>query len=554
MISSYGNVKGIGFFYPEENAVLSGIAKVYGLAYTNDGWLEEDKGVGRVMVQLGDRPAVPARTYVKNKYWVKTFDTGDFSDGPLEVQVTAYDMDGRLIGTAANTVIIDSSRSPVRRRLFASPDGKPENNGTLNSPWDMDTCLNRVEPGDIIYLLGGEYHDKWVVSRSGQKGLPITITNYRGQRVRLLGAGIAVLPDVEYVDIMGIDQSGLRFGASGVELGESVSHLQFWDCSFNDNTHPYEEIEPNEWMAYGVGFQALTVRGRKNCHGAPRAIEGQNRQFITVSHCEAKYNDVDGFDLSSIDHGRFQFLEAAWNPNHKTANVLQYKHADGLTIKNSEFEPWGFPSEDCVFLFCYSHHNGQDGFDLRSPHIYLFGCISHDEAQSGTPYGASGIKTWEYDYKFYNCLSFRNNIVDDSGYGLEAGNNSFLCNCLFYNTNSAAVTRPDDDPRVQRIFSHNNVFVDCGIGFTYPVRSYDSVYFGKCDEETLIGAREADPLLTDAENGNFFLAPDSPLLQAGCMKGFSFMVDGINYMALDGLGRPRASMNEIGPYTRYPQR
>jgi hypothetical protein len=551
MRQSYGNEKGIGFFFPEENAVVSGVITVHGLAYLNEGWLEEGRGVGSVTMRVDDGAPMPARAYVKGRYWIRTLDTAGLCDGPHRLRVTAHALDGALIGHADSTLIVDSSRAPAGRRLIVSPDGGPDGSGAADSPLDPASALARAEPADVLCFTGGTYTTDLVVSRSGRPGAPITIMNHAGAPVMLEGAGIKVLPDVAHVAIMGIDQRGLRFGACGVELGESIRHVELWDCSFAGNTHPYESVEPNEMMAYGYGLQALTVRGREDGRVTSWAIEGRNRQFITVSHCDARGNDAGGFDLSSIDHGRFQFLEASWNPDHKSKDILQYKHADGFTIKNSEYEPWGFPSEDCVFLFCRSHHNGQDGFDLRSPHVRLFGCVSHDEAACGVPYGGSGIKTWEYDYKFSNCVSFRNNITDRSGYGLEAGNNSFICNCLFSDTFEYAVTRPDDDPRVRRIFSHNNIFVDCTRGFGYPVRSYTSIWHGRCDPRTLLGAVPADPRLPRTALGDFFPSADSPQLHGGCATGFSFMVDGVDLMERDGLGRPRAHADEIGPYTRY---
>lgn len=552
MVRDYRNTMGIGFMYPENETSVCGIAKVFGLAYAGEGWLEDEKGVGKVVVSFGGMET-PARLYVKNKYWIRTFDTTEFADGPLDVSATAYDRNGSLIGTVCITLMVGNKKATVGRKRYASPDGKPGNEGSLSSPFDLRTALKNVAPGDVLFIRGGVYSENIVLGISGEEGRPITIVNYRGEKVELKGAGIDIADGLEYVNLMGIDQSGLRFGDSGLEMGDWVRYLQIWDCSFNDNTHPYDEIPGDERLAFGTGFQALTVRGRKDGKKTKSCPEGFNRQFITVSHCETKCNDCHGFDFSSIDHGRFQFLESAWNPKNKKKDIFQYKHADGFTLKNSEYEGWGFPSEDCVFLFCYSHHNGQDGFDIRPPHVYLFGCVSHDETQSGAPFGGSGIKTWEYDYKFFNCLSFRNNITDRTGHAMEVGQNSTINNCLFYNTYERAVQRPDDDPRVTRIFSHNNIFVDSHEGFAIPVTSCNSLYFGTGKASTLIGAQYADPMFAGAEAGNFFVEGDSPALTGGVMKGFGFLVDGIDYYRLDAMGRPRASMNEIGPYTRYPE-
>jgi hypothetical protein len=109
MMHEYGNEKGIGFFSPDNGAVLYGITKLYGLAYINEGWLEVSKGVGKVIVKFGDRKVMTARTYVKNRYWIRTFDTTEFENGPLDIEIIAYDMKNNIIGSLINTFIIDNS-------------------------------------------------------------------------------------------------------------------------------------------------------------------------------------------------------------------------------------------------------------------------------------------------------------------------------------------------------------------------------------------------------------------------------------------------------------
>ena len=540
-LQHYGNDKGIGFFYPAtQDVTLSGITPIYGLAYTDEGWLEEDKGVGKVTVEFGNKVMMDARTYVKDRYWVRTLDTSAFKNGPLTIKVTAYDKQGGLIGVATNRVMIDNKASAVEHRYFAAPEGKPDNKGTMDSPWDAQTGINRMAPGDVLFLRGGEYNTDLEIDHSGTAGKPLTIMNYPGESVELKGAGIDVAYRVEYVTVMGIDQSGLRSEDYGVDLAGGVKHIEFWDSSFNDNTYKYEEIKENESLEFGTGFHA-PIAGDS---------PGNNRQYITVSHCEAKFNDVDGFQFSSIDHGRFQFLESAWNPNHKTADIFQYKHANGFVVKNSEAQHWGVPSEDNVYLFSYSHHNGQDGWDIRSPHASLFGVVTHDEAQAGHDYGGVGIKLWEHDYKIESSLIFRNNLIDGTGGGvLIDGDDVTIHNTLFHNTRFYAVYAA----KGKHVSSANNIFDDYITDFTNGASSSNSIFFGagKPSGGGKDNLRE-DPKFMDAQAGNFFLQADSPALTAGKREATAFVVDGIDYAQFDSLGRPRQNnLLEIGAYTRY---
>ena len=120
----YDNEKGLGFFHPAAGARISGVSRVYGLAYLDEGWLDTERGVGRVEVQLGER-VMPARTYVKDRYFVRTFDSADWPDGPLTVTARAWDKAGALIGEVSQTLTVENSTAPSQRRLFAAPNGSP---------------------------------------------------------------------------------------------------------------------------------------------------------------------------------------------------------------------------------------------------------------------------------------------------------------------------------------------------------------------------------------------------------------------------------------------
>lgn len=539
--SDFSNDRGVGFFYPAENAVVSGISKIYGLAYTGEGWLEEDKGIAKVEVDFGGQQRMEARLYVKNRYWIRTFDTAAFKNGPLLIKVTAYDKDGNIVRSAASTVIVDNSKSVVQSRLYAAPDGKADNKGTMDEPWDLQTGVKKMNPGDVLFLKGGVYKQDLIIGKSGTADLPITIMNVPGEKVELEGKSISIGYEREHIRIMGIDQHGLRQNGNGAELADGVKYIEFWDCSFNDNTHPYETSEPSKTLGFGTGFMSdITYTNDPE----------RNRQFITISHSEAKYNDVDGFHLSSINHGRFQFLEAAWNPNHKTKDVFQYKHANGFVNKNSANMGWGTDSEDNVYLFDYAHHNGQDGWDLRSPHAYLFGCISSDTAQAGNNFGGVGMKFWEYDYKVYNSVNFRNNLIDQTGGGMIGGNNVQIYNTLFYDTKQFAI---DNAESGSKIHASNNIFMDYVRSFSTNVKTNNTIYYGD-GEIPIVGSNKIleDPKFLNPDAGNFFLKADSPALSKGNLSGVTFVVDGVDYAEWDGLGRPRVGKTEIGPYTRYP--
>ncbi|MCL2406085.1 MAG: hypothetical protein FWC92_11160 [Defluviitaleaceae bacterium] len=539
----FSNEAGIGFFYPDMGTVISGISKVYGLAYIDEGWLELDRGVEHVQVVFGDALggylSMDARTYVKNRYWIRTFDSAIFPDGQLSVEVTAWDKDGDVIGTIRNYLYVDNTNAPYRRRLFAAPGGSPYGDGTRDNPWDMRTGVDNVRPGDILFLRGGVYQGQDLRAHvSGELDNPIIIMGYPGEHVHLYQASIWVFNGTHHVHFMGIDQSGQRYMRSGAEIDANTGWLQFWDMSFNDNTHPYTEIPENRMLTAGTGFLANVVND----------WQGANRPFIVISHSEAKYNAYNGFHMSSIDFGRFQFLEAAHNPHNQTANIFQFKHADNFTIKNSLWEEWGTPSIDNVFLFCYSHHSGQDGWDIRPPDVRIFGAVTHNESIVGHNFGGTGFKLWEPDNIVHTSLNFNTNLVDGSGAAMLVGYRAQIINSAFFNVRNYAFMLRDGHGNAR---AYNNILMDYVFSFIR-LPTYHSIYFGIGDiSPGAVNHRAANPGWIAPELGNFFLHPDSPALEGG-MQRIPFIVDGVDFSVLDGLGRPRTSPYEVGPYTRLP--
>ena len=69
-------------------------------------------------------------------------------------------------------------------------DGSPSGDGSLVSPWDLQSALNHpsaVRPGDTIWVHGGTYDGDFVSRLSGVPWEPIIVRNYDHERVTLRG-------------------------------------------------------------------------------------------------------------------------------------------------------------------------------------------------------------------------------------------------------------------------------------------------------------------------------------------------------------------------------
>lgn len=81
--------------------------------------------------------------------------------------------------------------------FHATIDGTPQGDGSLASPWDLDTALNAppgVEPGDTVWIHEGTYKGTFVLKHDGEDGAPVMIRAWPGDRVTLDGDGAADEP------------------------------------------------------------------------------------------------------------------------------------------------------------------------------------------------------------------------------------------------------------------------------------------------------------------------------------------------------------------------
>ena len=76
---------------------------------------------------------------------------------------------------------------------YVSPSGSPSGDGSISSPWDLQTALNQpsaVHPGDTIWLRNGTYGNgttQFTSALTGTDSLPIIVRQYPGERATIAG-------------------------------------------------------------------------------------------------------------------------------------------------------------------------------------------------------------------------------------------------------------------------------------------------------------------------------------------------------------------------------
>lgn len=122
------------------------------------------------------------------------------------------------------------------RDWYVAVDGRPQNAGTRESPWDLESALSgrqEVEPGDTIWISGGTYRfpDRslnspgFTVRLAGEPDRPIHVRALPGERATIDG-GLSVVSPSDYVWIWGLEILVSENFTMSRELDEPGSHPQ----------------------------------------------------------------------------------------------------------------------------------------------------------------------------------------------------------------------------------------------------------------------------------------------------------------------------------------
>lgn len=70
---------------------------------------------------------------------------------------------------------------------YVAPDGRRANDGSIDSPWDLQTAFSKAAPGDTVWLRGGDYAGRFNCYASGTSSNPIIFRQYPGEHSRIQG-------------------------------------------------------------------------------------------------------------------------------------------------------------------------------------------------------------------------------------------------------------------------------------------------------------------------------------------------------------------------------
>ena len=285
---------------------------------------------------------------------------------------------------------------------FVSPSGSDANGtGSITTPWKTITfAMEKVFPGDILYLRAGEYHEQFVSVRSGTPAAPITIASYNDE-------------------VVFIDGTGVTTGNNGCLV--SHSHMKFRGFTVRN------------WLHDGMTFS--------NCE----FIELKKIKVTAVTGGISLKNTVHDFVLDSCImydyYGGAGGLGFDATPEGATDRIYNglitnckayltagaFDNCDGFALGHDGVS-------DITFYNCETYGIG-DGFDISGAGIVLERCSAHNSSYGG------GYKLWRDSVTLINCIGYNNstNVELDFDFPTNKGVKARLINCTFFGCPNANI-------------------------------------------------------------------------------------------------------------------
>jgi hypothetical protein len=322
---------------------------------------------------------------------------------------------------------------PSGNNFYVAPNGSPSGTGSISSPWDLQTALNKpssIVSGATIYLRGGTYSGKYVSSLTGTASTPITVKSFPGEwaiidgyKTTTLSAAISsTSTTLTFVNALGINvQSSVWIDGECIQMGSKNGNT-FTGCvrGFRDST-PASHSTTSTAI---VGIEdALTINGSYTIY----------RDF-EVMHSDP--NRVYSGDVIG-DHVlpyRGEGL-AVYGHHTKFINLILHDNREGIGFWHT--------ATDSEIYGCIIFNNGiVDGVRGHGHGIYM-------QNQTGTK-------------RIVDNLSFNNFATGMKGYGQDNYANGlyFEGNASFNNGSPSAV------PSNQAGYNSGHRFVNLFVGTT----------------------------------------------------------------------------------------
>ncbi|MCD7034214.1 DUF1565 domain-containing protein [Metabacillus sp. GX 13764] len=204
--------------------------------------------------------------------------------------------------------------------LYVSPSGNDENPGTKDKPFKhIQKAVNSAKPGTVILARQGDYQEQILIKKSGQKGAPIVLKNYPGEKAVINGKGVPVSSDNQglislqnssYVTIEGLEikdyqtnkedlvPAGIFISGSGKGIRLVNNHLYHIETHHkNGNAHGIAVYGSKAPEAFeDIVISGNTLENMKLGESEALVLNGNVKDFKITNNTVRNMNNI-GIDL-----------------------------------------------------------------------------------------------------------------------------------------------------------------------------------------------------------------------------------------------------------------
>lgn len=326
------------------------------------------------------------------------------------------------------SIDVYNKRFNSAQRIYVSPQGSFEGDGTEDYPYDIDTAIGFLSPGQTIILKSGVYNRSKPLNvelgNDGTADAVKTVTSEEGGRVIFdmggKSAGAVVTGNYWHF-------KGLEFRNSGENL--KCFHLGGSNCvvensKFYNNgdmglqiSRTYMTDDYSKWPANNL---ILNCEAYNNCDPSMINADGFGAK-LTVGDgnvfrgCSSHHNVDDGWDLyTKVNSGAIGAVTIE--------NCESYKNGFRLNEDGSE-EPYGSGGHNGfklggenvavahILRNCRAYGNDANGVTSNSnPTLVISDVVSYDNGDAN--FRLYSDKPAEYNYTVSSCISFNGGEVD----------------------------------------------------------------------------------------------------------------------------------------------
>lgn len=300
-----------------------------------------------------------------------------------------------LVVLAISLFVSPRSARAAGNTYYVATNGSDSASGSQSNPWKtIQKAANVAKAGDTVYVRGGVYNERVVVSRSGTAGNYITFSSYPGERATIDVNGVNMTAEIEggftmsevsYVQVIGFRVVNSKSTGKG---GYGIVCYMSDHCIIKDN------------YTYNTYHSGIIVRSSAH---------------VTVDGNEVELANNDG-SQEMITIARSEFVTVTNNHVHHGGPGVN--GGEGIDVKNG--------SHDILVKGNRVHHVPRagiyvDAYDEHTYNITIDGNIVHENERTGIAIEAENSGSLLETVYIVNNIVFRNTrtgiILGDWGFG-----------------------------------------------------------------------------------------------------------------------------------------